>query len=144
MSSRVSGITRGSASPARASPPSLEPGWRALHGRPIAGCRFGAVEDCAGVSDNGIVTRTLEAVYENGLLRPLEPLSLREHQRVVVTVSEVAVGPAEPQLDREYLDSLKKHGAGKGPKPSLQEVRRALAAIPGNLSDYIRAEREDR
>lgn len=102
------------------------------------------MEDCAGVSDNGIVTRTLEAVYENGLLRPLEPLSLREHQRVVVTVSEVAVGPAEPQLDREYLDSLKKHGAGKGPKPSLQEVRRALAAIPGNLSDYIRAEREDR
>ena len=30
----------------------------------------------------------LEAVYEQGVLRPLEPLALAEHQRVSVTVEE--------------------------------------------------------
>jgi predicted DNA-binding antitoxin AbrB/MazE fold protein len=30
----------------------------------------------------------LEAVYEQGVLRPLEPLALAEHQRVRVTVEE--------------------------------------------------------
>jgi predicted DNA-binding antitoxin AbrB/MazE fold protein len=30
----------------------------------------------------------LEAVYEQGILRPLEPLALVEHQRVHITVDE--------------------------------------------------------
>ena len=32
--------------------------------------------------------RTVKAVYENGVLRPLEPLELAEHQPVTVTVDE--------------------------------------------------------
>ncbi len=32
--------------------------------------------------------RRLEAVYEHGVLRPLEPLSLPEHQRVRLTLEE--------------------------------------------------------
>jgi predicted DNA-binding antitoxin AbrB/MazE fold protein len=32
--------------------------------------------------------RQLEAVYEHGVLRPLEPLSLREQQRVHLTIDE--------------------------------------------------------
>ncbi|MBI3619068.1 antitoxin family protein [Candidatus Peregrinibacteria bacterium] len=31
--------------------------------------------------------KTLQAVYEQGVLRPLQPLKLREHERVQVTVS---------------------------------------------------------
>ena len=34
------------------------------------------------------MTIHLEAVYEQGVLRPLEPLALEEHQRVRVTVEE--------------------------------------------------------
>ncbi len=34
------------------------------------------------------MTRSLQVVYENGMLRPLEPLSLKEHQQVTVTVSD--------------------------------------------------------
>jgi predicted DNA-binding antitoxin AbrB/MazE fold protein len=30
-----------------------------------------------------------EAVYENGVLRPLQPLGLRDQQHVMVTVSEI-------------------------------------------------------
>lgn len=90
--------------------------------------------------DNGIMNRTLQAVYENGVLRPLESLPLREHQRVTVTVSD----PAERWLDQEYMEKVKKDVAASPPAPSLAEVRLALSRIPGNLSDAIRAERDSR
>ena len=86
------------------------------------------------------MTKTLQAVYENGVLRPLEPLPLKEHQRVMVTVSD----PAECWLDHEYVEQVKKDVALMGPAPSLEEVRKALAKIPGKLSDTIRVERERR
>ena len=34
------------------------------------------------------MSRQLEAVYEHGVLRPLEPLGLAEHQRVRLTLEE--------------------------------------------------------
>jgi predicted DNA-binding antitoxin AbrB/MazE fold protein len=34
------------------------------------------------------MARQLEAVYEQGILRPLEPLGLAEHQRVLLTIEE--------------------------------------------------------
>ena len=86
------------------------------------------------------MTKTLQAVYENGVLRPLEPLPLKEHQRVTVTVSD----PAERWLDREYMEKVKKDAAALGPAPRLEEIRRVLSKIPGKLSDDIRAERESR
>ena len=36
------------------------------------------------------MTYTTEAIYENGLLRPLSPLSLPEHARVRVAVDDLA------------------------------------------------------
>jgi len=86
------------------------------------------------------MTRTLPAVYENGVLRPLEPLPLKEHQRVMVTVSD----SLERWLDHEYMESVRTDVAAMGPAPSLEEVRQALSKIPGKLSDDIRAEREGR
>jgi len=38
--------------------------------------------------NKGAMAIHLEAVYEQGVLRPLEPLALAEHQRVHVTVDE--------------------------------------------------------
>ncbi|PYT26175.1 MAG: hypothetical protein DMG57_22485, partial [Acidobacteria bacterium] len=32
--------------------------------------------------------KTVQAVYENGVLHPLEPLALRERQQVTVTISD--------------------------------------------------------
>ncbi len=39
------------------------------------------------------MTKQVEAVYENGLLRPLEPLPLKEHQRVTVVITEAQSSP---------------------------------------------------
>ena len=41
---------------------------------------------------------TIEAVYENGVLKPVEPLPLKEHERVKVTI------------ETPPLDILQAHG----------------------------------
>lgn len=32
------------------------------------------------------MTKTIEAIYENGVLKPLQPLNLSDHQRVSITI----------------------------------------------------------
>ena len=85
------------------------------------------------------MTKTLSAVYENGLLRPSQPLRLSEHQRVSITISDVAPDSAAAWLDHEYMAKV---DAMDEPVPTLDEVRRILSKISGNLSDTIRAERD--
>jgi len=34
------------------------------------------------------MTKTIEAVFEGGVLRPLAPLKLKEHERVKITLEE--------------------------------------------------------
>lgn len=40
---------------------------------------------------------TIEAVYENGVLKPAQPLPLKEHEKVTITVQ-----PGESPLVRAY------------------------------------------
>jgi predicted DNA-binding antitoxin AbrB/MazE fold protein len=85
------------------------------------------------------MTKTLQAVYEKGVLRPLEPLELRDQQFVNVTLSDEA--PPEPWLDAERLAAC----TGEADDAvSLEEFRAALAKIPGSLTEDFIAEREDR
>jgi predicted DNA-binding antitoxin AbrB/MazE fold protein len=85
------------------------------------------------------VTKHLQAVYEGGVLRPLEPLDLREQQLVNVTITDES--PAEPWLDTECLDACAREADDS---VSIEEVRAALAKIPGSLTEDFVAEREDR
>jgi hypothetical protein len=85
------------------------------------------------------MTRNVQAVYEAGVLRPLEPLDLRERQLVNLTITDEA--PAEPWLDTDYLAACAREGDDG---TTLEEVRAALAKIPGSLTDDFIAEREDR
>ncbi len=41
------------------------------------------------------MSQVVHAVYENGVLRPLERLTLEEHQQVRVTVESIPSGPVE-------------------------------------------------
>ena len=82
------------------------------------------------------MARNLQAVYENGVLRPLEPLDLRERQLVHVTVSDEAA--VEPWLDAEYAAAC---GDESDDAVSLEEVRAALAKIPGSMTEDFIAER---
>jgi predicted DNA-binding antitoxin AbrB/MazE fold protein len=61
------------------------------------------------------MTRNLQAVYEKGVLRPLEPLDLREQQVVNVTITDEAPGAAPsspPELSpEEWVKALREWAA---------------------------------
>ena len=87
------------------------------------------------------MTKQVEAVYENGMLRPLEPLPLSEHQHVTVTIS---APPDRAHQDESYLASLKAEIAAMPRIPTLEEIHKITAKDPTSWADAISAEREDR
>ena len=87
------------------------------------------------------MTRTVEAVYQNGVLRPLEPLNLPENERVTVTVTNADRPLDDDLIDTEFLAYCDTQADDSVP---LEAVREALAKIPGSLTDDIRAERDER
>lgn len=96
-----------------------------------------------GFGDNGVMTKTLQAVYENGVLRPLEPLPFKEHQKVSVTVSDAA-DPLASMIDYAFIENARREIQDVDHIPTLEEVRNILSKIPGSLAADIIAEREDR
>jgi predicted DNA-binding antitoxin AbrB/MazE fold protein len=80
--------------------------------------------------------KSVEAIYENGVFRPLEPVDLPEHQRVLVSIAD-----KEEWLDRDYIQWA---ASQVQETVSLDAVRKALAKIPGSLTADFIAEREDR
>ena len=52
--------------------------------------------------------RQLEAVFEGGVLRPLEPLSLKENQRVLLTVTD-APSVTEKSERKAEMEWLRQH-----------------------------------
>ena len=84
--------------------------------------------------------KTFEAVYENGLLRPLESLRLAERQRVSLTIDETPAPTTDDDLlDQDLLSSLE---AEQLPEVTLEQVRAALAKVPGSMTEDFVAERE--
>ena len=45
------------------------------------------------------MARVVEAIYENGTLKPLEPLDLAEHQHVRITIHEPMVERPDEALE---------------------------------------------
>lgn len=88
------------------------------------------------------MNKLLEAIYEQGVFRPLGPVDLREHQRVTLTIAEAGtVLPEEEWLDHEYLQRC----AGEADRSlRLDTVRAALSKIAGSLTDAFSAERDER
>ncbi len=85
----------------------------------------------------------VDAVYENGVLKPLQPLDLKEHERVVVSVAKTGVESSGAILDVEFIDAIKADLRDQG-APGLEAVRNRLAKISGSMAAEIIAERGDR
>lgn len=83
----------------------------------------------------------VEAVYEHGVLRPLRPLSLAERQHVRLTISDASARASE--RDTALVERARLEVATLGTAPTIEEVRAALASIPGSLSHDVIAERGD-
>ncbi len=56
------------------------------------------------------MTRIVQAIYENGVLRPLEPLSLPEKQLLTIAITEAELAAKDaaetPALSHEEFDRL--------------------------------------
>ena len=84
--------------------------------------------------------KTVQAVYENGALHPLEPLSLREQQLVTVTVSD----SAEELTNHPLLVPAREWSDAALDDIGIDQVRRALSTIQGSLSEAVLEERRER
>jgi predicted DNA-binding antitoxin AbrB/MazE fold protein len=82
----------------------------------------------------------LEAIYENGVFRPLLPVPFKDQERVLLTIERLGLAE-EKVLDFEFLEYCETQADDS---ISLETVRQALAKIPGSLANDIRAERDER
>jgi len=80
----------------------------------------------------------VDAIFEDGVLKPLSPLSLADHQRVSVVVRPRRVDD-EDWLDRDFMAEAEE---GADDSVSLSDVRKALAKIRTPLVDAFREERD--
>ena len=90
------------------------------------------------------MTRQVEAVYENGMLRPLEPLGLDEHQQVTLRIIDSSDDPLRPYLDLAFVESVTKEVDAMDDIPSIDEVRAATSKDPASWAEAVIAGREDR
>lgn len=86
-----------------------------------------------------VVVQKLQAVYEGGVLRPIEALRLDEHQLVSVIIIDEAAPDEELRFEApEHFEALADHNV------TLETVRGALTKIPGSLDADFLAERNER
>jgi predicted DNA-binding antitoxin AbrB/MazE fold protein len=90
------------------------------------------------------MTRQIEAVYENGVLRPLEPLNLDEKERVRLTITNDNPPTLDDLIDLEFMESCALEVAGLENIPSHAEVREMLSHDKSSWSDAVIAGREER
>ena len=87
------------------------------------------------------MTQEIDAIYEAGVFRPLQPVSLAESQTVKIIVSTSS--PAESGRDWDLLEKAKAEVAGMPNIPSIEQLREMLSHMPGSLSRDVIAERGD-
>jgi predicted DNA-binding antitoxin AbrB/MazE fold protein len=83
--------------------------------------------------------RKFQAVYEGGVLRPVEPLRLDEHQ-----IGSVFILDDLAADEKRAFEAPERFAALADASVSLKTVRQALSKIPGSLDADLRAERDDR
>ncbi len=75
----------------------------------------------------------VDAVYENGVLRPLQPLDLQEHEHVVMSVVKTTA-PERSSLAVEYIEKIKK-GSSTTRRPA-QRSSIKLSTLPAIRSEF--------
>ena len=84
--------------------------------------------------------KSLQAVYRDGVLQPLESVPLKERQQVTVTISD----PTNGGQDLAGYFTPEEWAEAVHDDISLDEVRQALSTIPGSLSEAVIALRQER
>ena len=84
--------------------------------------------------------KTLQAVYKDGILQPLEALALGEMQQVTITITD------SPVIDEDLAGYFTPEEWTMAAHDSItwDDAKGALAGIPGSLSDAVIAQRQER
>lgn len=87
-----------------------------------------------------MIRQQIDAVYEDGVLKPLDPLNLPEHQRVWLLI-----GTEEDEDQKnggaDYMPLVADEG---DPSVTWEEVQTILAKLPGPLAADFDRERDER
>jgi predicted DNA-binding antitoxin AbrB/MazE fold protein len=67
------------------------------------------------------MTQSIQAIYEHGVFRPLEPVNCTEHERVVLTVSESPQSTKTVMADAEALQRQRE---------ALAQIRSEMDSLP--------------
>ncbi len=78
-----------------------------------------------------------EAIYEAGLLRPLEPLPLAEHEKVTLQI-------AEANDQHEFKEFIRRRAGSASEIVSFEEIQARLKHMPDSLADAVIEERSER
>jgi predicted DNA-binding antitoxin AbrB/MazE fold protein len=84
--------------------------------------------------------KSLQAVYKDGVLQPMESVPLEERQQVTETISD----PTNVSQDLAGYFTPEEWAEAVHDDIGLEEVRRALSTIPGSLSEAVIALRQER
>ena len=84
--------------------------------------------------------KTLQAVYKNGVLQPLEALGLGEMQQVTITITDL------PVIDEDLAGYFTPDEWAMAAHDDItwDDARGALSKISGSLSDAVIAQRQER
>lgn len=83
----------------------------------------------------------IDAIYENGVLRPLVPVNLAEHQQVSIVIRLKGEEDEDEEDESEYMPFVAEDG---DPNITWEEVHKATENIPGSLADQIIRDRDER
>lgn len=72
----------------------------------------------------------MEAIYDNGVLRPVEPIPVDDQARVTLTLEAPAPIEPDPTLPRRA-------------RRSIEEIQARWQDVPGSFADLIIEERGD-
>lgn len=82
----------------------------------------------------------VKAIYESGVLKPLDPVNLEEEEIVSLSIEKLADKEQLPD-DDEYLPLIAEEG---DPNVTWEAVRALLAKLPGSLTEDFDRERDER
>jgi predicted DNA-binding antitoxin AbrB/MazE fold protein len=91
------------------------------------------------------MSQTIDAIYENGVFRPQEPVNVANGERVSLIIASTStsadLADVADLLDLEYMETCCRESRDA---PLLEETRKMLSVFGGSLSDIICEERDER
>ena len=88
------------------------------------------------------MNKSFQAIFESGVLKPLEPLSLDEHQVVTLMVANDEYASTDDEsadlMDHDALAIAEREGDAE---ITLEQLHEMLKSIPGSMSDVVIEER---